>query len=90
MADRYDVQLTKQARKGLNRVDRPAQVRILKALALLRDHPRPAAAKVLVGQPGYLRVRVGDYRIVYTVQDDRLLVLVLATGHRRHVYDSPP
>ena len=42
--------------------------------------------RALTGHPGYLRVRVGDYRIAYTVDDGRLLVLVLAVGHRRDVY----
>lgn len=66
------------------------QERIVTALGLLRDHPRPPAAKALAGHPRYLRVRVGDYRIVYTVDDGRLLALVLTTGHRRAVHDSLP
>jgi mRNA interferase RelE/StbE len=40
----------------------------------------------LTGRPGWYRVRVGDYRIVYTVRDDVLVLLVLAVGHRREVY----
>ena len=39
-----------------------------------------------MGHPGYLRVRVGDYRIVYTINDDKLLVLVLTVGHRGAIY----
>lgn len=69
-------------------MDRPVQGRILAALALLQDEPRPATVKALTGHPGYLRVRVGDYRIVYTVEDGRLLVLVLALGHRSTVYEG--
>jgi mRNA interferase RelE/StbE len=41
----------------------------------------------LAGHPGLLRIRVGAYRVVYTVRDDVLLVLVLHLGHRRDVYD---
>ncbi|GAA1420518.1 type II toxin-antitoxin system RelE/ParE family toxin [Agrococcus citreus] len=86
MADRYDVQLSKGAARALRKLDRPVQARILAALALLRDDPRPATVKALSGHPGYLRVRVGDYRVIYTIEDDHLVVLVLTIGHRRTVY----
>ena len=58
------------------------QARVLAALALMRNDPRPATVKALVGHPGYLRVRVGNYRLVYTINEGKLLVLVLALGHR--------
>jgi mRNA interferase RelE/StbE len=54
---------------------------------LLADDPRPPACKAMAGQPfGTYRVRTGDYRIVYEVHDDRLVVLVIRIGHRRKVY----
>jgi len=56
------------------------------AIALLAEDPRPPAARALKGRPG-LRVRVGDYRIIYAVHDDVLLVVVVMLGHRREVYD---
>jgi mRNA interferase RelE/StbE len=52
----------------------------------LAQDPRPPAARALQARPG-LRVRVGDYRIIYTVADDVLLVVVVTLGHRREVYD---
>lgn len=85
MAERYDVQLSKGAAKELRKLDRPVQARILAVLTLLQDEPRPSTVKAL-SHAGYLRVRVGDYRIVYTVEDDRLVVLVLAVGHRGEIY----
>ena len=60
------------------------------ALALLRDEPRPPGAKALAGHPGYLRVRIADWRIVYTIDDGRLIVLVLTLGHRGDIYDRLP
>lgn len=90
MGDRYAVELTGRAAKTLRRLDRPVQARILMALTLLRDEPRPPAATALVGHPGYLRVRVGDYRIVYTVDDGKLLVLVFTLGHRSVIYRDLP
>jgi mRNA interferase RelE/StbE len=55
-------------------------------IGLLADDPRPPASRPLRGRPGY-RVRVGDYRIIYTIADDVLLIVVVALGHRRDVYD---
>jgi mRNA interferase RelE/StbE len=51
----------------------------------LAEDPRPPASRPLRGRPGY-RVRVGDYRIIYTVQDNVLLIVVVTLGHRREVY----
>lgn len=81
----YRVELTKRAAKTLAKADRPVQLRLLAAMELLRTNPRPPTATALVGRPGELRIRVGDHRIVYEVLDDRLVVLVLTTGHRRDV-----
>ena len=90
LVDRYRVELSQRAAKQLKGLDRTTQVRLVKTIQLLADHPRPPAARALAGQPGYLRVRVGDYRIVYSVNDGVLLVLVLAVGHRREIYRRLP
>ncbi|WP_426521169.1 type II toxin-antitoxin system RelE family toxin [Diaminobutyricibacter sp. McL0618] len=90
LAERYSVVLTRRAEKELGKLDGKARSRIVTALGLLRDEPRPPTAKALTGHPGYLRVRVGDHRIVYVVEGDRLLVLVLTVGHRREIYRSLP
>jgi mRNA interferase RelE/StbE len=52
----------------------------------LGQNPRPQGAKKLRDRDNLLRVRVGDYRILYRVEDDRLVVLVVRIGHRREVY----
>ena len=59
--------------------------RIRGAIALLAHQPRPPAARPLTGRPGW-RVRVGDYRIIYTIHDEVLLVVVVTLGHRRDGY----
>lgn len=68
-----------------NKLDPPVRHRLQGAIALLAQDPRPPAARALKGGPG-LRVRVGDYRIIYTVDDEVLLVVVVTLGHRREVY----
>jgi mRNA interferase RelE/StbE len=60
--------------------------RVRGAISLLANDPRPPNAKKLKGRDA-LRVRVGDYRVIYTVMDDVLLVVVVNLGHRRDVYD---
>jgi len=54
---------------------------------VLRAQPRPPGVKALTGQHGWLRIRVGDYRIVYEVRDSELLVLIIQIGHRSQVHD---
>lgn len=90
MSERYAIELSKRAAKELRKLDRPVQARIIAALALLRDNLRPATVKALVSHPGHLRVRVGDYRIVYTINEGKLLVLILTLGHREAIYRDVP
>jgi mRNA interferase RelE/StbE len=82
----YSVELSPAAARQLRKLEGTVRKRVLKALASLADDPRPSGVKALVGVPHALRLRVGDYRIVYEVHDGRLVVLVLALGHRREVY----
>lgn len=72
----YRVELRPAAVRALRQLDREIGLRIQGAIALLAQDPRPRAAQALRGRPG-LRVRVGDHRIIYTVDDDVLLVVVV-------------
>lgn len=82
---RYDIELRPAALKALRRIDPQVRQRIRAAIALLGENPRPPSAKALHGRPGF-RVRVGDYRLIYTVDDGILLVVVITLGHRSDVY----
>jgi mRNA interferase RelE/StbE len=81
----YRVELRLAAVRALRKGDPQHRGRIQGAIALLAQDPRPPGARTLQGRPG-LRVRVGDYRITYTIQDDVLLVVVVTLGHRRETY----
>ena len=83
----YHVEIATAAVRQLRKLDRPAQRRVQAAIELLATEPRPNGAKKLVGGNGELRVRTGDYRIVYEIHDNVLLVLVIAVGHRRDICD---
>lgn len=81
----YRITLAPAAARQLRKVDPQARRRIQAALDLLSSNPRPPAAIQLVGGAGEWRVRTGDYRIVYEIEDEELLVLVLRVGHRREI-----
>ena len=83
----YRVEVAPAALRQLRKLDRTAQRRVQAAIELLATEPRPSGAKKLVGGNGEWRVRTGDYRIVYEIQDNVLLILVAAVGHRRDIYD---
>jgi len=82
----YRINLSPAAAHQLRKFDPPARRRIQAAIELLAVEPRPPAATRLVGGAGEWRVRTGDYRIVYEIKDEQLLVLVLRVGHRREIY----
>jgi mRNA interferase RelE/StbE len=83
---RYKIELRPAAVRALRKIDPPTRRRLQGVIALLAQDPRPPAARALQGRPGF-RVRVGDYRIIYTIADDVLLVVVVTLGHRRDVYE---
>jgi mRNA interferase RelE/StbE len=74
------------AAKQLAKLDNIVARRIGEAITALRDDARPAGSKRLVGLDAW-RIRIGDWRVVYRVHDDRLVILVIRIGHRREVYD---
>jgi mRNA interferase RelE/StbE len=82
----YRIELTRDAVRALAKLDKPVRRRIQGAIDRLADDPRPAGMIPLRGAPGAFRIRVGDYRVIYALHDDRLLIVVIDLGHRRDVY----
>jgi len=85
----YRVEFTPAAARQVRKLSKVVQQRLRTALDRLAEDPRPAGARALQGRPGRLRIRVGDHRVIYSVSDDVVLVLVLSVGHRRDVYRAP-
>jgi mRNA interferase RelE/StbE len=83
----FDVRLAPAAERQLRTLDPAGRRRVQAALDLLAEDPRPPSARQLVGGAGEWRVRTGDFRIIYEIQDQQLLVLVVKVGHRRDVYE---
>jgi len=83
---RSEIRIARRAAKSLAALQRREQQRTRAAIGLLAEDPRPPACIAMSGQDSVYRVRVGDYRIVYEVIDNVLLIHVVRIGHRRKVY----
>lgn len=82
----YKLVLTRTAQKQLDKLSDLVAGPLLEAIQELAQNPRPSGCKKLKGRQGY-RVRKGDYRIIYDVHDDVLIVEVVAIGHRKEIYE---
>ena len=82
----YSIEVLPAAERELRKVHPQMRARIRGAVLKLAMDPRPPGARALKDRPGYLRVRIGDYRVIYTIKDDVLTVVVVRVGHRRDVY----
>jgi mRNA interferase RelE/StbE len=82
----YTIDIRPRARRSLRQLDMPVRKAIGNAIDNLADEPRPPDVTPLKGHRPWLRTRVGDYRIVYTVDDRARVVTVAVVGHRRDVY----
>ncbi len=83
----YIVKVSRPAEKFLRALtDKKLYRRLREALDALEKNPRPINSVKLQGEEELYRIRVGDYRIVYQIQDRQLIVLVVQVGHRREIY----
>jgi len=83
---KYAIILSKTAQKQLNKLPNSIVDTLINSIQKLAEHPRPHGYKQLKGRDGY-RIRKGDYRIIYDIIDDKLIVHIIAIGHRKHIYD---
>lgn len=81
----YRVIVRQSVSKDLNKIPKKDVKRILAAIRTLAETPRPPQSKKLSGQERY-RLRQGNYRILYSIEDERLVVCVVKVGNRRDVY----
>lgn len=83
---RYKLEFTASALRELRSLDAQIQVRIAAKATALCDDPFPPGVKKLQGLPGHFRVRVGDYRIIYRIDGQRVVIVIVRIGHRREIY----
>ena len=82
----YEISYTGAFWRQLRRINRTDQKRILDKIESLAENPKPHGVKDLKGTVNLFRIRVGDYRIIYEIQDEILLISILKVGNRREVY----
>ena len=81
----YAVFIERYAQKQIAKLDKKIIPVVKEAIAELALNPRPHGYKKLKGEEAY-RIRIGDYRIIYEIEDDRIIVTVVSVGHRKDIY----
>lgn len=82
---KYKIVFRKSVTKDLRHVPKKDVKKILQRIESLSDDPRPPACEKMSGQERY-RIRQGTYRILYAIEDDKLIVTVVKIGHRKNIY----
>jgi mRNA interferase RelE/StbE len=82
----YRIEFVKQAAKQFKSLPYQVQQKLKPQIDSLITDPRPSGVVKLSGQDNLYRIRVGNYRVIYSIQDNQLLVLVVKVGHRKDVY----
>ena len=82
----YRIQIIPSAHRELSGLPRRDQKRVDARILSLADEPRPTGVRALAGQDSLYRLRIGNYRIIYKILDEDLMILVVKIGHRKDVY----
>ncbi len=86
----YQIQIKRSAQKELEALPKREQRRIIRAMEVLAEEPRPPGVRKIVGGKDLYRLRVGDYRVVYQIKEQILTIWVMRIGHRRDIYRRLP
>ncbi|MGD1908925.1 MAG: type II toxin-antitoxin system RelE/ParE family toxin [Leptolyngbyaceae cyanobacterium] len=84
----YEILIQPSAQRRLRKLPAAVQKDLIALIERLADDPRPSNCKKLKGRQNRYRVRSGDYRIIYSIEDSTLVVRVIKVGHRRDVYED--
>lgn len=85
--DEYAIQIVRSARKEIERLTATVAARVIAAIEALARSPRPRGCRKLRGTPNLWRIRVGEYRVVYSIDDEQRIVCVVIVRHRREAYE---
>ena len=81
----YDIEISRTAEKQLKRLPQDDRQRIVRAILSLCDDPFPRGSRKLSGYDDVFRIRVGTYRVLYSVSERKLIIIILKLGHRKSV-----
>lgn len=82
----YQIEITPAAKRQIKKLSKDVQQLVIERLEQLAEIPRPLGVLKMEGEESLYRIRVGDYRIIYEIQDKVLLIIVVKVGHRSSVY----
>ena len=82
----FSITFSKQAIKALDQINEPFFSTIKESILALAENPRPFGYKQLKGRNGF-RIRIGNYRVIYEIYNEILLIEIIAIGHRKDIYD---
>jgi mRNA interferase RelE/StbE len=83
---KYTISIKRSAQKSLADLPNKTYEKVKSAILELSDNPRPHGSSKLTNRDGW-RIRIGDYRVIYEINDKEVTILVLAIGHRGDIYD---
>lgn len=86
LEENYSIEFLRTALKELSKLPKDVQQRIAAKIEELKINPYPPGVKALKNGDGRLRLRVGDYRVIYQIEDDKLVIIIVKVGHRRNIY----
>lgn len=81
----YEISILRRAQKELAKLPQKDYQKVRNAIRNLADNPRPSGCKKLKGRPAW-RIRVGVYRVIYEISDQKLIITIIDLGHRRDIY----
>ena len=87
MNEKYQITILKSAQKDIRQLQKPVVSKVVEAIWALADNPRPSGREKLTATKNAYRIRVGDHRILYTIEDRIRIVEVYGAKHRREAYD---
>lgn len=82
----YRIDVSATAERQLRKLEPEVRARMIDAIKNLASNPRPRRSRKLRGYEDVFRIRKGVFRIIYSIEDDRLLIIILKVGHRREIY----
>jgi len=82
----YEIEITRTAEKRLRQLPREDQERVVRVIVALAEEPFPRGSRKLSGYEDVHRIRVGHYRVIYSVSGRKLIIIILKIGHRRDVF----
>jgi mRNA interferase RelE/StbE len=83
----YAIEFSKSAQKEFSRLSPQLRLRIAKAIYKLENDPKKGNVRPMIGSKSW-RLRAGDYRVIYDILDQKLVILIIKVGHRRDIYRS--